>query len=73
MSYSDHDPAHFQAFYGEYEALIEIRTLTILRGFLPRRALSLVREWASIHTAELVADWQRARGGEVLTPIEPLE
>jgi hypothetical protein len=73
MFYSDHEPAHFHAFYGEYEALIEIQTLIVLRGFLPRRALALVREWASLHETELVADWQRARGGEVLTPIEPLE
>jgi hypothetical protein len=73
MFYSDHEPAHFRAFYGEYEALIEIRTLFLLRGFLPGRALALVREWASMHEAELVDDWQRARGGEVLTPIDPLE
>jgi hypothetical protein len=54
-------------------SLIEIRTLLLLRGFLPRRALALVREWASLHEAELFDDWQRARGGELLTPIEPLE
>ncbi len=29
MFYSDHEPAHFHALYGEFEALIEIETLRI--------------------------------------------
>jgi hypothetical protein len=32
MFYSDHEPAHFHAIYGEYEALIEIDTLAVFRG-----------------------------------------
>lgn len=36
--YNDHEPAHFHAAYGEHEALIEIGTLAMLRGELPRRA-----------------------------------
>lgn len=39
MYFSDHSPAHFHAEYGEYEALVEIETLPILRGDLPRRAM----------------------------------
>ncbi|SPF40456.1 hypothetical protein SBA4_2510030 [Candidatus Sulfopaludibacter sp. SbA4] len=44
--------------YGEYEALIEIETLSILRGDLPRRAMALVLEWAALHRQELRADWE---------------
>jgi hypothetical protein len=73
MFYSDHDPAHFHAFYGEHEALIEIETLSVYRGSLPRRALALVLEWAEAHRLELRQDWQRARAGEVLAPIAPLD
>ena len=29
MFYSDHEPAHFHVIYGEYEALMEIETLTV--------------------------------------------
>jgi hypothetical protein len=32
MFYSDHEPAHFHAIYGEYEALIEVETLSVFRG-----------------------------------------
>ena len=38
MFYSDHEPAHFHAIYGEHEVLIEIETLSVFRGALPRRA-----------------------------------
>jgi hypothetical protein len=36
MFYNDHEPAHFHALYGEDEALIEVETLAVLRGSLPR-------------------------------------
>jgi hypothetical protein len=68
MFYSDHEPAHFHAIYGEYEALIEIETLLVFRGSLP-----LVLEWAAMHRVELRDDWQRARAGETLNEIEPLD
>jgi hypothetical protein len=32
MFYSDHEPAHFHAIYGEYAALIEIDTLQVFRA-----------------------------------------
>jgi len=65
--------AHFHAEYGEYEALVEIETLSVLRGDLPRRAMALVLEWAALHRQELRADWDRARGGTPLQSIAPLE
>jgi hypothetical protein len=73
MFYKDHEPAHFHAGYGEHEALIEIETLAVLRGKLPGRALALVLEWAALHRQELKSDWERARRGELLQPISPLE
>ena len=57
--------------YGEYEALIEVDTLAVFRGSLPRRALALVLEWAALHRDELREDWRRARQGEMLNEIEP--
>ncbi len=41
MYFNDHDPPHFHAVYGEDEVLIEIDTLVVVRGELPRRALAL--------------------------------
>ena len=57
MFYNDHAPPHFHASYGDREALIEIETLGVYRGDLPRRAMALVLEWALLHrqTPEPVA------------------
>ena len=71
--FNDHQPAHFHAIYGEDEALIEIETLKVARGQLPRRALALVLEWAALHRAELARDWDLARSGQTPDPIAPLE
>jgi hypothetical protein len=73
MYYNDHQPSHFHASYGEYEALIAIDTLAAFRGRLPRRAMALVLEWAALHREELRTDWQRASSGATPLPIAPLE
>ncbi|MGH8759338.1 MAG: DUF4160 domain-containing protein [Burkholderiales bacterium] len=73
MYVNDHYPAHFHASYGEFEALIDIQTLAVYRGELPRRALALVLEWATLHRDELRQDWEQARKGQTLQPIAPLE
>jgi hypothetical protein len=71
--YNDHEPAHFHAVYGEHEALVEVGTLAVLRGSLPRRALAMVLEWAALHREELRANWESARIGTPPSPIAPLD
>ena len=36
----EHGPPHFHALYAEHEALIDIRTLEVLQGNLPKRAFA---------------------------------
>ena len=38
MYFGDHDPPHFHARYGDFEAAIDIRTSPVIRGRLPGRA-----------------------------------
>ena len=73
MYFSDHQPPHFHAVYGEHEALIDIRSLEPLQGKLPRRALMMVLDWAEMHQAELLEDWALCE--QLLPPrkIKPLE
>lgn len=59
--------------YGNEEALIEVDTLAVVRGELPRRALALVAEWAVLHRNELRRDWDLARNGRRPEPIAPLD
>lgn len=73
MNFNDHEPPHFHARYGSQQAILGIESLDILEGNLSARAARLVREWATLHQAELNADWELARRQEPLRRIQPLE
>ena len=73
MYWREHAPPHFHAEYGEHEALIDIRDLCVLEGRLPRRALQLVLDWAELHQAELLANWQQGQQRQPLDKIKPLD
>jgi hypothetical protein len=52
--------------------VIAIDTGAVLVGELPSRALKLVSGWATLHRADLEANWSRARDGGPPKPIDPL-
>ena len=54
---NDHLPPHFHAMYGEYAGLIDIRTLEMIEGDLPRRSLKLIKEWSENHKDDLMEMW----------------
>jgi hypothetical protein len=72
MYWSDHNPPHFHAKYGEHRAEIEIRTLGVIKGRLPAKAMALVVEWGVLHQEELLERWEQARQHQPLAKIEPL-
>lgn len=72
MFYDDHNPPHFHALYGGDEAIIGIGTLSLIAGHLPPRAMGLVVEWALLHEAELIREWEKARNLESLGKIDSL-
>ena len=71
--WEDHLPPHFHAKYSGDEAMIDIRTGAVLRGGLPRRALSLVDEWRAMHVDELMKNWEHASQRQPLAYVAPLE
>ena len=73
MFWREHAPPHFHAMYAEHEALIDIRTLEVIGGSLPRRALSLTIEWAIEHREELMEDWNLCQSKQHPKRITPLE
>jgi Domain of unknown function (DUF4160) len=73
MYYDDHAPPHFHAYYAEHAAVIEIESMRVRDGRLPKRALSLVLEWAAEHRDELMRNWRLAETHEALNQIKPLE
>ena len=73
MFFNEHSPPHFHAEYGEFKAVIAIQSLEVIEGKLPRRALELVLDWAELHQAELMEDWELCRKHVEPRPIEPLQ
>jgi len=73
MFYDEHNPPHFHAQYGEFNAVIKINDYALSEGYLPPKALGLVTEWANIHREELLKNWELARESNELIMIEPLK
>jgi hypothetical protein len=69
---SEHPPAHFHVYYGEYSARVNIETLELMSGEVPRKQLRLVLAWAELHQDELRQDWQRVMSGQEPFMIQPL-
>lgn len=73
MFFNEHAPPHFHAEYGEYRATIDIRSLTVMEGKLPRRATELVLDWAELHQTELLRDWELCQQHQQPEEITPLQ
>jgi hypothetical protein len=69
----DHNPPHFHARYAGREIEVSIRTLEILKGRLPVRAVYSVMEWAEMHQGELTENWRLLMAGKEPQKITPLE
>lgn len=53
----EHPPTHFHAEFAEYEAMISIDTLKVLKGRLPRPQLRKIVAWAEPRKAQLADAW----------------
>lgn len=73
MNYNDHNPPHFEAWYGEHRASIGINPLAVLAGNLPPRVLALVMEWAALYNKELLQNWELRSRKEPLFAIPGLD
>ena len=73
MYFDDHGRPHFHARHAEGGAKIRIDEIEVIDSDLGRRQLRLVLAWAELHQSELLENWQRARAGETLLEIEPLQ
>ena len=65
----EHEPSHIHALYGEYMGEFNIRTMEMIQGDLPGKAIELVREWIACHQEELQKMWGQQRI-EKLPPLQ---
>jgi hypothetical protein len=73
LFFGDHNPPHFHIRYGAHQAVIRIKDLLVVEGYLPPRALGLVIEWAAKHQNELLSGWEMAAQRQTPPRIEPLD
>ena len=69
----DHGPPHFHASYSGEQITVDIDSLSVLSGRLPRRAERLVAEWAEMHQEELLEAWSRSQRRQPPGRIAPLD
>ena len=54
----DHNPPHFHAISAEYEVLIDIKNIEILRGEMPSSKLKKVLKWAKNNQKYLLKEFE---------------
>jgi len=73
MYWGEHLPPHFHCKYGEYKCSININTIELLKGEMPKRTLNGILEWAKIHQQELLDNWELCQKSLPPNKIKPLE
>ncbi len=66
---NEHPPKHIHIKYNEHQAIMEIKTLNIIEGSLPKKARILSREWAELHQDELNEMWD-TQNFHKIAPLE---
>lgn len=66
---SEHNPPHIHVVYGEYTGAIDIKSLKMLEGDLPAKAIALVIEWVKLYQTELLKIWE-TQEFQQLPPLE---
>jgi hypothetical protein len=66
---NEHNPPHIHAIYNEDVAAIDFVTGDVLDGYLPPKALAMVREWISLHKDALQEIWEK----QEFKKLPPLE
>lgn len=66
-----HHKPHIHVFCGKYKAAIGIDG-EVLAGSIPRKELTLIQAWLTLHEEEAYAAWNKAVQGEHFDKIRPL-
>ena len=66
---SEHNPPHIHAIYNDDVAAIDYMTGDVLEGYLPVKALTMVREWIELNRDDIKKIWET----QEFKKIPPLE
>ena len=73
MYYREHGVAHFHAEFQGQQATFDFEGQIVAGSLSSRTAMRLIREWTLARSDELEANWSKARAGEPLERIAPLD
>jgi hypothetical protein len=59
MYADDHEPPHFHLLGAGWSGVIDLATLAVRRGAIPRRDYLEAVQWAKAHGPFLLAEWKR--------------
>jgi hypothetical protein len=69
----DHNPPHIHVQYGDFRAILEIKSGKVLAGKLPPRVRKIMLEWLKIRRAEILKSWKDAKEFKIPRKVKPLE
>lgn len=72
MYADDHNPPHFHATYGDYEAIYDLEEKAFIKGMLPTKQARFVLAWAELHEEEILSNWNNLIDGKGINKINPL-
>ena len=58
MYFKEHGVPHFHAIYGEYNGVFNLKTLAMIEGDMPARAMKMVKDWAKKYNSDLMEMWK---------------
>src|SRR5207245_10568712 len=61
MFYQEHEPPHFHAEYQGQQSKFDLAGKLLIGSIRSRTALRLIEQWATLHRAELEANWPSRR------------
>jgi hypothetical protein len=73
MFFREHGVAHFHAEHQGQQATFTFDGKLLAGSMQSRTALRLIEEWAAAHRQELETNWERAKAGQPLERIAPLD
>ncbi|MCX6579843.1 MAG: DUF4160 domain-containing protein [Candidatus Aminicenantes bacterium] len=58
MYFKEHGVPHFHAIYGDYNGVFNVKTLEMIEGDMPARAIRMIKSWAKAYNMELMEMWK---------------
>ena len=58
MYFKEHGVPRFHAIYGEFNGVFNLKTLEMIEGDMPSRAMKMVKDWAKKYNSDLMEMWK---------------